>query len=116
MPPNNPAVTPEPAPQRTDSPAVWPLVIEDSMGSRYAALIPDMLARDSMGRQKYGTALQVENGRNPLADAYQEALDAIAYTRQAYEKHRTGLLWMVHEKALDLAMAIRAELIRERGE
>ena len=32
-------------------------------------------ARDAMGRAKYGTPLRVHNGRAPLVDALQEALD-----------------------------------------
>ena len=39
--------------------------------------------RAEMGREKYGTYLKTDNGRNPLVDAYQEALDQIGYLRQA---------------------------------
>lgn len=35
------------------------------------------------GRRKYGTPLQAHNGRDPLVDAYQEALDLCVYLRQA---------------------------------
>jgi len=34
------------------------------------------------GLAKYGTALQADNGRDWWADAWQEALDMIAYTAQ----------------------------------
>ena len=62
---------PEPAPQHNDSRPVWELVIED------------MQKRDHIGREKYGTPLQAFNGRNPLIDAYQEALDLVVYLKQA---------------------------------
>ena len=68
-------VTPEPAPQQNDKPALWDLVVVD------------MRARDSFGRDKYGTPLQAGNGRDALVDAYQEILDAAVYLRQMiYER------------------------------
>ena len=66
--------TPEPAPRRTDGRPVWDLVIDD------------MRQRDAEGRRKYGTPLQAFNGRRPLVDAYQEALDLVVYMRQAIEE------------------------------
>jgi hypothetical protein len=68
----------QPAPKRTDGPAIWPLVIAD------------MQARDAIGRERYGTPLQAFNGRDPLVDAYQELLDGAVYLRQAIEE-RTAL-------------------------
>ena len=63
--------TPEPAPRKvTDKPAVWDLVMAD------------MAERDMDGLRKYGTRLQPGNGRKPLVDAYQEALDLAVYLRQ----------------------------------
>ena len=49
-----------------------------------------MLERDRQGQQRYGTRLRGHNGRDPLVDAYQEALDLCVYLRQAiYERdHR----------------------------
>lgn len=58
---------PEP---RTTRP-IWEMVIDD------------MHARDQEGRRKYGMPLQAHNGRDPLVDAYQEALDQCVYLRQA---------------------------------
>lgn len=52
-------------------PAVWDLVIED------------MKNRDEKGTEEYGTRLVPFNGRNPLWDAYEEALDMAVYLRQA---------------------------------
>ncbi len=61
----------QPAPVANDRVAVWPLVIED------------MLARDNVGRERYGVPLQPHNGRDALLDAYAEALDLCVYLRQA---------------------------------
>ena len=54
--------------------AIWDLVIED------------MKARNQTGIKRYGTPLQAHNGRDPLVDAYQEALDLVVYLRQAIEE------------------------------
>lgn len=65
----------QPAPVSNNGPAVWGLVINDMAG------------RDNFGKQKYGTQLQPNNGRDFLMDAYQEALDLAVYLRGAiYER------------------------------
>lgn len=43
----------------------------------------DLAERDRIGQVRYGTRLQPHNGRDPLVDAYQEALDLAIYLRQA---------------------------------
>ena len=65
---------PQSAPVPNDTLGVWDLVIAD------------MKARDDFGRAKYGTPLQVNNGRDALVDAYQEALDLCVYLRQEIEE------------------------------
>ena len=70
---------PEPPPIKNNHPAVWDLVLAD------------MKERDEIGKQKYDTRLQPFNGRDPLVDAYQEALDLVVYLRQAiYERDNQG--------------------------
>lgn len=67
----------QPPPTAFDSmkPAIWPLVMVD------------MCERDHVGRARYGTPLQPNNGRDALRDAYAEALDLAVYLRQAiYER------------------------------
>ena len=65
----------QPPPRPNDGPAVWDLVIAD------------MQERDGVGRERYGTPLQPNNGRDALKDAYAEALDLVVYLRQAiYER------------------------------
>lgn len=65
---------PEPQPTPADGVAIWDLVIKD------------MQERDRAGEAKYGTRLQADNGRDPLIDAYQEALDLAVYLRQEIER------------------------------
>lgn len=45
-------------------------------------VIRDLKERELFGIKKYGTPLQVNNGRNALIDAYQEALDLVMYLKQ----------------------------------
>lgn len=54
-----------------ESVPVWDLVFQD------------MRDRDKAGQRKYNTKLVTHNGRKPLIDAYQEALDLVVYLRQA---------------------------------
>lgn len=68
----------QPPPIPNQSRPVWELVIDD------------MRERDHVGRQRYGTPLQTHNGRDPLVDAYQEALDLVVYLRQAIEERRAS--------------------------
>lgn len=119
----NPAVTPEPPPERSASPAVWPLVIAtvdralpQSPPWLRERLRADMQARHEVGVERYGMPLQVENGRDAATDAYQEALDLCAYSRQQAE--RTGsMAWRtIHEDALSLAASILYQLELERAE
>lgn len=46
-------------------------------------VITDIFDRAAMGQEKYGTLLMTHNGRDPLWDAYQEAIDLVMYLRQA---------------------------------
>lgn len=66
----------QPPPKPTTSPAIWDLVIAD------------MRDRDNTGRQRYGTPLQADNGRDHLVDAYQEALDLVVYLRAEIERRK----------------------------
>lgn len=95
---------PQPPPVANDKPAVWDLVLADTMtweACDRAVGLPsdahvwdlvrtDMRHRDAQGRERYGVPLQPHNGRDALADAYQEALDKVVYLRQAYEEMAAG--------------------------
>jgi hypothetical protein len=64
----------QPAPKPNDKRPTWELVIED------------MRERDRLGRERYGTPLQPDNGRDSLVDAYHEALDLCVYLKNAIEE------------------------------
>ena len=69
---------PQPEPIRNEERPVWELVVED------------MKQRDHVGALKYGMRLTAHNGRDPLVDAYQEALDLAVYLRQEIEERKRG--------------------------
>lgn len=46
-------------------------------------VIEDIKRRAEVGKQNYGTYLQVGNGRDSLLDAYEEAQDKALYLKQA---------------------------------
>lgn len=52
----------------------------------------DLVERERLGVERYGTALQAHNGRDSLVDLYQELLDACCYVRQAIEEERGNLI------------------------
>lgn len=104
----------QPPPQKTDTPEVWPLVIADVRAGVYAVLphwaeriATEMQARHDFGRAKYGVGLQVENGRDPLRDALDEALDLCVYTRQQYEKTGRKDDLSLHQDAVVFASRIQ---------
>lgn len=59
----------QPNPKPNDCPYIADLVIED------------MKERAKLGQKRYGVKLQPYNGRDPLQDAYEEALDLCQYLR-----------------------------------
>jgi hypothetical protein len=82
----------------------------------------DCRERDAFGQKKYGDGSMVAwNGKNALREAYEEALDQIAYLGQdLYEteiNHASGLktdrlrrIKALFRDAITLAFKIRAEL------
>jgi hypothetical protein len=134
-------VIPQPPPVNGPGPALWPIIISELGDSETDELLAtDMQARDDFGRAKYGVPLVASNGRDHLADAYQEALDFVVYLRAAFDKdaqdchERTKIIpcrvvgedvveWKMYSNgskihalyldAIDMARDVR-ELIRER--
>ena len=49
-------------------------------------VIEDLTQKAEIGKEKYGTYLESDNGRDALIDAYQEALDLCMYLRQEIEE------------------------------
>jgi hypothetical protein len=45
-------------------------------------VLNDLIERANFGKEKYGTYLRTNNGRDALMDAYQEALDLVMYLKQ----------------------------------
>jgi hypothetical protein len=64
-------------------PAQQPMPIPNDRGSVQALVRQDLVERERLGIQRYGTPLQAFNGRDALRDAYEEALDLCCYLRQA---------------------------------
>ena len=115
------ATAEQPPPVPSEKPAIWEMVVEDTaerfVGRRdLPAILADMRARDALGRQRYGTPLQAGNGRDALADAYQEALDLAVYLRQHLAE---GHFWPAERRlygaVLDVVVEIH-ELIVDRAE
>lgn len=80
--------TPQPPPQPTTGPDVWPLVIAKIRDfgfthANFAKLVADCEERNQIGTAKYGVPLRVGDGRDSLIDAYQECLDLIVYLAKA---------------------------------
>ena len=45
-------------------------------------VLADLQERAEIGKEKYGTYLRANNGRDALWDLYQELLDGVMYIRQ----------------------------------
>lgn len=46
----------------------------------------DLIYREQLGRERYGTSLHAYNGRSAILDAYEESLDLCCYLRQVIEE------------------------------
>jgi hypothetical protein len=81
-------VSEQPPPIPNGGADVWALCISDAMkrGDR-PRLVALRQRRREIGIARYGTPLQVGNGRDNLRDATEEALDLEAYTRAEMERH-----------------------------
>lgn len=114
---------------RPDLVPVWDIVIEDVASkpdpacscngcASWRNVADDMRARDSVGRERYGTPLTTGNGRDHLVDAYQEALDLVVYLRteslEPASKIYPERLRIAYEQAVAMAHSIRI-MIDERA-
>ena len=72
----------------TPSPEEQPNPIPNESKPVWEMVMDDMKERDNFGRKRYGTPLQVGNGRDFMEDAYQEALDLVVYLRGELELRR----------------------------
>lgn len=81
-----------------DSKPVWPQVIKGLSAAREELLLSDTQlkdlvqiceARNQFGISKYGVPLSTHNGRNAIQDAFEETLDLVVYSFQAYMEQKT---------------------------
>lgn len=107
---NNTANTPQPAPVGDGEVVLFQVQA-------------DILERAAMGRRKYGTFLRTQNGRNSLADAYQEAIDLVMYLCQlqmdlatkdeALHKLLTAIAdWILEDEDINSPQHAKFHLIR----
>ena len=77
----------QPAPKANDEVSSWDYVIESYLETRdnyfTGEIVELMRERNEFGIKKHGTALQPDNGRDSLADAFQEVLDSVVYVQNA---------------------------------
>lgn len=66
----------QPDPIKNDNPAIVDLVVED------------LKERKKLGLERYGVALQKDNGRDMLQDLYEELQDAVIYIKGVLEEKK----------------------------
>lgn len=76
-----------------DSEPVWPKVIKGMTAAKEDLVLSDSEledlvkiceARNQFGISKYGVPLSTNNGRDSFQDAFEESLDLVVYSFQAY--------------------------------
>jgi len=93
----------QPAPKPNDTQPIHEQVIED------------IKRRAEVGKQNYGTYLQVNNGRDSLLDAYEEAQDKALYLKQAIlERDALVMELEVAREELRRLTQANADLRKER--
>lgn len=115
---------PQPAPVNASGTALWPMIVEELEREAracdkpvYALVAADARARHEFGMAKYGVPLVSDNGRDHLADAYQEALDCVVYMRAARESSGEvdGPLSDLYRTLLEDAVDVRGALFARDG-
>jgi len=110
-------VVPQPSPQNQGGPPLWPMIIRELGESELDRLLAaDMLQRHEFGVAKYGVPLVASNGRDHLADAYQETLDGVVYLRAAaINRFNCTYTYAAYSEMLELARRIRALIVARDG-
>lgn len=107
----------QPPPVKTDEVATWDLVLADlktlgagGRGARaptWSAAVARAIEigreRDVVGRARYGTPLQVHNGRDHLLDAIAEAADQLVYLRNELELVREQARTDLYARGVEVA-------------
>ena len=79
-----PPPQPEPKPEGEDVlPSLLRWLFDRGHLARMPELAVKLLARDAVGRKKYGQPLRVEDGRDDGRDLEDELLDALQYAHKA---------------------------------
>ncbi|GLZ34863.1 hypothetical protein Lesp02_70500 [Lentzea sp. NBRC 105346] len=71
----------------------------------------DLEAREQVGIQRYGTALQPHNGRDALRDLYEELLDGACYVKQKMVEESIARARVVSEVCDQIAETLRQHLL-----
>jgi hypothetical protein len=74
---------------RRPAPTEQPAPVPNDDAEIPALVLADIESRRALGISRYGSALQANNGRDMLTDAYEEALDLAIYLR-AVLRERDG--------------------------
>jgi len=78
-----------------------------------ALLIADIEARVASGEKKYGTRLKTDNGRNVDLDLYQEVLDSMNYSVQAFLQTGIHDYLDIFYQEVGIAQRIKAILVKQ---
>jgi hypothetical protein len=96
-------------PQPVEGPIIQQLVIDDLEARGWADVSADVRERWEFGRRKYGNdGLRPGDGRNTIADCYEECEDLAIYLKQAIVEGEEGL-----DDAYQFALTM-ARLLRRR--
>lgn len=78
-----------------------------------AILINDIESRVASGEKKYGTRLKTDNGRNVDLDLYQEVLDAMNYSMQAFLQTGRRTYMDIFNSQVNIATVVKAILVAQ---
>lgn len=96
-----------------------PPPVPNNNSSIHDLIIQDLQQRKDFGLEKYGTLLQLGNGRKTAVDLHQEMLDAVVYSRLLIEEQNAiikALLLMVKEFLVENPDNLKGEfLISDKG-
>ena len=112
----------QPLPTPNDGVGMHDLVIADLRPETSTAdrrLVEELVKRRDVGLERYGSLLQVGNGRDARRDLLEECLDGIVYARQASLELPEGThryLLQLAERSLKGAAALTLGVIDELAE
>ena len=78
-------------------------------------LSDDLKARNALGWLTHGGPMFVHNMRDPIREAYEEALDLVVYLRQSLARTHSSSIEYAFKKALQLAEFLKIELESDGG-